>query len=86
VRAKAAAAYQALRVPIIVEHGALCIDFLNGLPGALVKPTWMALGERLCLVVPEGKSRACVSWSAVCYCDGRKREIILRKVEGELQG
>jgi XTP/dITP diphosphohydrolase len=84
VRAKAAAAYQAMRVPVIVEHGALSIDFLNGLPGALVKPTWMALGERLCLVVPEGQSRACTAFSAVCYCDGRKREIILHKVQGEL--
>lgn len=84
VLAKAAEAYSATRVPVIVEHGALCIDFLNGLPGALVKPTWMALEERLCLLVPKGEPRTCKGLSALCYCDGKKREVILRKVEGEL--
>jgi XTP/dITP diphosphohydrolase len=84
VLAKAADAYRALRVPVIVEHGALCIDFLNKLPGALVKPTWMALGERLCLLVPPGEPRTGAALSALCYCDGRKREVILRKVEGEI--
>jgi XTP/dITP diphosphohydrolase len=84
VRAKAAEAYRALRVPVIVEHGALSIDFLNGLPGALVKPTWMALGERLCMLVPPGEPRTGRALSALCYCDGRKRELILREVVGEL--
>jgi XTP/dITP diphosphohydrolase len=84
VRAKAAEAYRAVRVPVIVEHGALCIDFLSGLPGALVKPTWMALGQRLCLVVPPEAPRTCRALSALCYCDGRKREVILRQVEGEI--
>jgi len=84
VLAKAAAAYQELRVPVIVEHGALCIDFLKGLPGALVKPMWMALGERICSLVPPGEPRTGRARSALCYCDGRRRELILREVEGEL--
>jgi XTP/dITP diphosphohydrolase len=84
VRAKAAAAYQALQVPVIVEHGALCIDFLSGLPGALVKPTWLALGTRLCSVIPSGEPRTCRALSALCYCDGLKRSVILRQVDGEL--
>ncbi|MFL5344779.1 MAG: non-canonical purine NTP pyrophosphatase [Hyalangium sp.] len=84
VRAKAAAAYEALRVPVIVEHGALCIDFMNGLPGALVKPTWMALGERLCHIVPAGEPRTCKAMSALCYCDGRTRTVIRREIEGEI--
>jgi XTP/dITP diphosphohydrolase len=84
VMAKAAAAYHALRVPVIVEHGALCIDFLNGMPGALVKPMWMALGDRLCSLVPPGQPRTGWARSALCYCDGRRREVILRAVEGEL--
>lgn len=84
VMAKAAAAYQAVRVPVIVEHGALCVDFLNGLPGALVKPMWMALGDRLCSLVPPGQPRTGRARSALCYCDGRRREVILREVEGEL--
>jgi XTP/dITP diphosphohydrolase len=84
VRTKAADAYRAARVPVIVEHGALHIDFLNGMPGALVKPTWMALGERLCNLVPSGQPCSCMAFSALCYCDGRRREVLLHKVAGEL--
>lgn len=84
VRAKAAAAYDALRVPVIVEHGALYIDFMNKLPGALVKPTWMALGERLCHIVPPGEPRTCRAESAICYCDGRTRTVIRKSIEGEI--
>jgi XTP/dITP diphosphohydrolase len=84
VRAKAAAAYAAARMPVIVEHGALCVDFLNGLPGALVKPMWEALGPRICELVPEGKPRTVTARSALCYCDGRERLVIVREVEGEL--
>lgn len=84
VRAKAAAAYEALRVPVIVEHGALCLDFMNGLPGALVKPTWMALGQRLCHIVPPGEPRTCKAMSALCYCDGLTRTVIIQQVEGEI--
>ncbi|MDY7230851.1 non-canonical purine NTP pyrophosphatase [Hyalangium rubrum] len=84
VLAKAADAYRSTRMPVIVEHGALCIDFLNGIPGALVKPTWMALGNRLCTLVPTGQPRTSRARSALCYCDGRRRVIILKEVEGEL--
>src|SRR4051794_32277151 len=54
ILAKAIAAYRAVRVPVIVEHGALCIESLNGLPGALIKPFWSALGNKLCEWVPAG--------------------------------
>lgn len=84
VRAKAAAAYAAARMPVIVEHGAFCIDFLNGLPGALVKPMWEGLGSRICELVPEGKPRTVKARSALCYCDGRERVVIVREVEGAL--
>lgn len=84
VLAKAANAYEAARVPVIVEHGALCIEFLNGIPGALVKPTWMALGDRLCHLIPAGQPRKSVARSALCYCDGRRRTVIMKQVEGEL--
>jgi XTP/dITP diphosphohydrolase len=83
VVAKATAAYRSARVPVIVEHGALCIDYLKGLPGALVKPIWTALGEELCSLVPAGQRAARVR-SAFCYCDGREREVLIEEVEGEL--
>lgn len=84
IRAKAAAAYAAVRMPVIVEHGALCISALNGLPGVLVKPVWEALGPNLCELVPAGSPRTATARSALCYCDGRERVVLVREVEGEL--
>ncbi|MBZ4418597.1 non-canonical purine NTP pyrophosphatase [Myxococcus sp. RHSTA-1-4] len=84
IRAKAAAAYAAVRYPVVVEHGAFCIDFLQGLPGALVRPFWEKLGARLCGLVPPGQPRTVRALSAVCYCDGKRREVIIREVRGEL--
>lgn len=81
--AKAIAAYKAARVPVLVEHGALCIDALNGLPGALVKPMWTALGEKLCSLVPD-TNRAARVRSAFCFCDGRERQVLIETVEGEI--
>lgn len=83
VKAKALAAYRAARVPVIVEHGALCIEALNGLPGALVKPFWTSLDTRLCEVVPAGH-RAARARSALCYCDGRERHVLVAETEGEI--
>ena len=85
IRAKAAAAYQAARVPVVVEHGAFRLDALDGLPGALIKPLWDTLGPRLCeLLVPPGLSRKMTLQSAVCYCDGRTRLVIQKESRGEL--
>jgi XTP/dITP diphosphohydrolase len=81
--AKATAAYKAARVPVIVEHGALCIEALNGLPGALVKPIWTALEDKLCSLVPDNHRAAKVR-AAFCYCDGRERHVLLAEVEGEI--
>ena len=84
IRAKAAAAYAATRYPVIVEHGAFCVDFLQGLPGALIRPFWEKLGAGLCGLVPSGAPRTVRALSAVCYCDGKRREVITREVRGEL--
>ncbi|AKJ05351.1 XTP/dITP diphosphohydrolase [Archangium gephyra] len=83
IRAKAIAAYRAVRVPVIVEHGALCIDALNGLPGALVKPFWESLDTRLCEVIPAGQ-RTARARGALCYCDGRERHVLIEETEGEI--
>ncbi|HEY0093458.1 MAG TPA: non-canonical purine NTP pyrophosphatase, partial [Archangium sp.] len=81
--AKATAAYRAERVPVLVEHGALCIESLNGLPGALVKPIWTALGDKLSSLVSD-THRAAKVRSAVCFCDGRERQVFIAEVEGEI--
>ncbi len=84
VRAKAAEAYRALRVPLVVEHGGLFIDHLKGLPGPLVKPMWGLLKGELCMLVPEGVARSVTARSAVCYCDGRTRVVFLESMQGTL--
>lgn len=84
ILAKAASAYQACRVPVVVEHGAFCLDALDGLPGALIKPLWDTLGHRLCDLVPSGQPRTMIVKSALCYCDGRTRTLIVKEVKGEL--
>lgn len=82
VRAKAAAAYREARLPVFVEHGGLFIDHLNGLPGALVKPTWVLLHDRICDLVPPGAPRTATARSAVCFCDGRTRRVFAASVTG----
>lgn len=84
VRAKAAAAYRDARLPVIVEHGGLFIDHLSGLPGALAKPMWGLLRDRICDLVPPGAPRTARSRSLVCFCDGRTRRVFEASVDGAL--
>ncbi|MFT3768946.1 MAG: non-canonical purine NTP pyrophosphatase [Minicystis sp.] len=84
VRAKAAAAYREARLPVIVEHGGLFIEHLSGLPGPLVKPTWVLLHDRICELVPRGAPRDAEARSAVCFCDGRTRRVFEASVKGTL--
>lgn len=70
---KAADAYMATRTPVIVEHGALQIDYFNGFPGALSKPMWDLMNTKICEIIPLGASRSAKAVSAVCYCDGKRR-------------
>jgi XTP/dITP diphosphohydrolase len=84
VKAKAAAAYQASRQPVIVEHVGLYVDYLNGFPGALVKPLWKSLGQRLCELLPPGAPRTMKARSTVCFCDGRRRLILHAELDGDL--
>src|ERR1700735_1363299 len=59
IRAKAAEAYKVCRVPVIVEHGALSIDYFNGFPGALSKPMWDLMNDKICKLIPDGEPRTC---------------------------
>ena len=44
---KSLAAFRYHQVPVIVEHGALVVDYFNGFPGALSKPMWDLMGGRI---------------------------------------
>ncbi|QSQ19690.1 non-canonical purine NTP pyrophosphatase [Pyxidicoccus parkwayensis] len=80
---KAAAAYARVRYPIIVEHGAFGIEDLGGLPGTLIRPFWETLEGGICALVRPDRRRVTLK-SAVCFCDGRQRKVILKEVEGTL--
>lgn len=82
VRDKAMAAYRRAMVPLFVEHGALHVDHLKGLPGPLVKVMWERLGETLCSLIPAGESRRAHQIQKLCYCDGRKLRVYTGRVDG----
>jgi XTP/dITP diphosphohydrolase len=85
VRAKAMAAYRKALVPLFVEHGALHVDHLNGLPGPMVKIFWEKLGDRLgSLLPPAAALRRAHQIQKVCYCDGRTLRVYTGRVEGTL--
>ena len=56
VREKARAAYRATMVPLLVEHGALYIDHLDGFPGPMIKLFWEKLRDKLPPLIPAGAS------------------------------
>ncbi len=76
--------FREIQIPVFVEHGALDIDYLRGLPGPLSKPFWDTLEGDICDLVPPDKPRGTVARSVVAYCDGRKVHIIIRQVSGSL--
>ncbi len=82
IKAKAADAYKKCRVPVIVEHGGLNIEYLNGFPGALSKPMWDLMEEKICTIIPPGQSRKAKAISGVCFCDGMKSHVFISETEG----
>lgn len=82
VRKKAIDAYSYWRLPVIVEHGALEVEYFNSFPGALSKPMWDLMNDKICSLIPKGESRVSKVISAVCYCDGKKIEIFIGETIG----
>jgi len=82
IKAKAADAYRKCRVPVIVEHGGLLIEYLNGFPGALSKPMWDLMGDKITQIIPSGKSRKATAISGVCFCTGMKNHIFMGETTG----
>jgi len=84
VRQKALAAFERIRAPLLVEHGSLALEYLQGLPGPLIEPVWRKLEQRMCALVPAGESRSIEIESAVCYCDGRGFKVFRTAMRGSL--
>jgi XTP/dITP diphosphohydrolase len=84
VKQKAIDAYSYWRLPVIVEHGALEIEYLNNFPGALSKPMWDLMNEKICSLIPKGESRNAKVISAVCYCNGKNIKTFIGETAGEI--
>lgn len=84
IKAKAASAYMFAQVPVIVEHGGLYIEYLKDYPGPLSKPMWDILEDNICNLIPENENRDAKAFSAVCYCDGRKRIACTEFTQGKI--
>lgn len=82
VQEKAKAAYRSLMVPLLVEHGALYIDHLDGFPGPMVKQFWEKLRDRLPPLIPVNASRRAHVIQMVCYCDERKLHVYPGRIDG----
>lgn len=81
-REKARAAYRATMVPLLVEHGALYIDHLDGFPGPMIRLFWEKLRDKLPPLIPEGASRRAHVIQMVCYCDERKLHVYPGRIDG----
>jgi XTP/dITP diphosphohydrolase len=84
VKEKAKAAYKQALVPLIVEHGALYIDHLSGLPGPMVKLFWEKLDDRLPSLLPAAASRRAEAVHMVCSCDGKRLRVYKGRVRGSI--
>ena len=80
---KAKEAYRVAKVPVIVEHGGLEIEYLNGYPGGLSKPMWDTLNDKICDLLPRNHRKA-TAISAVCFCDGKERKVFIGKTQGKI--
>ena len=84
IRHKVITAYTYWKKPVIVEHGALEINYFNKFPGALSKPMWDLMGEKICTCIPNGQSKDATVISAVAYCDGKIIRSFIYKTPGSL--
>jgi XTP/dITP diphosphohydrolase len=84
VQEKAKAAYRATMVPVIVEHGALYIDYLDHFPGPMVRLFWEKLRDRLPLLIPEGAPRTAHVIQMVCYCDEKRLHVYPGRIDGSI--
>ena len=72
VKDKILKAYKEFGLPCVVEHGAIKIEALNGLPGGISKVVWDNIGNKLCKLILSGEARNAEAESVVGYCDGKQ--------------
>jgi inosine/xanthosine triphosphate pyrophosphatase family protein len=88
VRAKAISAYQAVRVPCVVEHAGLILSGFEkeNYPGGLTQPMWDALGaERFVAACAPLSSNKAIARAVIGYCDGACVRTFVGDTEGTLR-
>ena len=84
VRDKVLKAYKKFGLPCAVEHGALNIASLNGLPGGISKVVWDKIGDKICQLLPISEPRVAIAKSVVGYCDGKKIHLFTGETKGQI--
>ncbi len=84
VKKKVITAYKHWRLPVVVEHGALEVEYLNKFPGALSKPMWDMMNDKICTLIPKDQDRRANVVSCVGFCDGKIIKTFLGKTSGEI--
>lgn len=84
IKAKAKAAYEIIKKPLVVEDISLCIKALNGLPGPFIKYFLMSIGtEGTVKLIGKNPSSTTVT-AAIGLYDGQKLKIFKGTVKGTL--
>ncbi len=83
IKDKILKAYRKLKSPCVVEHGALHIEALKGLPGGLSKVIWDTVGDDICKWIPK-ESRNARAKSMLGYCDGKKCYLFKGETRGTI--
>lgn len=84
ITAKAKAAYNILKKPVVVEDVSFEIKALNGLPGTFVKFFMQRLGSEGTARLVKSKDRTIIVTAAVAIYDGFRLKILKGTVKGAL--
>lgn len=84
IAAKAKAAYELFKKPVLVTDVSLDLAALNGLPGPFVKFFVQTLGAGGTVKLIRGKSKKAVVTDALGLFDGKSLKIFKGKIEGTL--
>ncbi|MBI5135340.1 non-canonical purine NTP pyrophosphatase [Candidatus Uhrbacteria bacterium] len=84
VRAKAAAAFERVGAPVIVEDVGVEIEALNNFPGPLAKWWEKTVGYDRTLELVKGRSQRIRGIGMACYTDGSRTVVAQGAIEGQL--
>lgn len=85
IRDKVLKAFQFIGRPVFVEHTALYLDDMKGLPGPLTQLVWDRLGpDEFARVFGKMATARATASTVIGYCDGRKIHIFKGSITGKI--